>query len=1461
MNKNKGMATSAFSVYTLGDTSTFRSMLEGVALLFQDPLFSSDAYLGLGFGAFFGAMILMLIMIYQAAFNQRMDIRMLLAPLFAYIILTGPKVPVQIVDVYNIDAPQQVNGIPIGLAIPLTIGGGAAYLFTQAMEQSYSTPNSPRILTDGFVMPLKTLNAIRSINLSETNPYLAELVNATYKSCVTGNPKFNSDEYLNSPDSYQYFNNFLTTQAFGVVPFTAVDGSQSIITCSDAADRINVALTAFMYGDGSGGIETLEFNFQKLLNLSLSQMDKSGGSGKLVTTQDFLDDFAKITELSADQGRMFMTNALFNQTLISASLCAAHGAENDEDNSSRCTAWVQANEQTAEDNAAKASGFLQVMQDGQNILIIIAILMFPLVVMMIMFLGTKSMKVVSSYLIYVASTYLWLPMATLVNFIVFARLKNTVYTFTGKEDSDLFAIADYPAFYEAISNALSLANGLIATIPIFCMMFFSGMTMAAIALQNRWNQGKSKYADTTLDAPHIMGASAVVAQKSSLHSQGLSGQVDASGGKAWEGNFTQKTSAQLLETMALSEKKSVLESKRKALAHQLSLTHASAASGTLNNELQTNVESKNNLKLIDGIGYTITSGTSNTGIYGSNGASSSHEAKETDQKIASGVNLRTANAKFKIGLGFGEYQKQTEMTSVDGSVNDPTAPQIPSLPSKTTKGGELDLSIRGIKIEAGATVKQQLGGNLATVNRHDKNDSEQKTPLANSGTISDSVNQYVYKLVEDESTSEMKNGRVHQYTESTAVTDSASEEDTLSKVAALQRQYDQTLSEIDTIQRQITETLSSTMSSNLLAADVLHRISAHKSVREQLEELDREYLLKYGESWAIAKAEAEGALANTTVGINKAVNPELYDHLITYTASYYLDGNAANEAHKIVTGIDTMKMFEMTNNATEYDWKNWKDIEAEADRAMATVDQAFANRRQMSLDQANSMIVLDPNNRNGYFAAPEFAKYPEISYANEANQPIQEGRLAIKGSQQEQNTARIYNAFLNAGFTPRQARIMTAEVGRENSMRVEGMYGLHNDPHKKELINGGIISFNDSRKRALDKFMASKGLLKSGNPNKGTGSYVEGQASLNAMATFIRNELESGKNKGWSAAWTALQNDKLTDAEIHKVVGKRYILWRYDDPTYQASGLKNIATFRGILDRQLKEQNLLVGTQPNKTILNAAAKVDQAGLDRTVLQQPKMLSQIIPEKLCYKAADQLTKEEIREIAEKAQEKLEVKTHKDIEKKFGIKVVRDSEGKVDYEISDFTKFAKQLVPPAAPKPLREVVAEAPAKVAKASWDKVTGIRTPLAAEMDIVSGKHQQILGHPNIKPYMTETPKSFGIPDDVTLPKNQIYGFNIKNEVNQDKIDRWVESEKARNEHYDKRNQDMVNAVVQNAASTSTGNKSQTNNNPKTIEDWAKQGSDANQALIEKIKKDGISALDTNRANTEFNKWSGAQGE
>lgn len=1457
------MATSAFSVYTLGDTSTFRSMLEGVALVFQDPLFSSNAYLGLGFGAFFGALILMLIMIYQAAFNQRMDIRQLIGPLFAYIILTGPKVPVQIIDVYNIDAPQQVAGIPIGLAIPIAIGGGTAYLFTEAMERSYSTPSSPRILTDGFVMPLKTLNAIRSINMNEANPYLSELVNATYKSCISGNSKFSTDEYLNSPDSYQYFNNFLTTQAYGVVPFTDVNGTQSIITCSDAANKIGVWLNAFMYGDGSGGIDTLQFNFQQLLNLSLSGMDRSGGTTKTVTTQNFLDDFAKITELSADQGRMFMTNALFNQNVITASLCASKGAENEEDNASRCTAWVQANEQLSEDNAAKATGFLQVMQDGQNILLIIAILMFPLVVMMIMFLGTKSMKVVSSYLIYIASVYLWLPMATLVNFIVVSRLKNTIYTFTGGEDSNLFAISDYPAFYEAISNALSLANGLIATIPIFCMMFFSGMTMAAISLQNKWNQGKSKYADNTLDAPHIMGASAVVSQKSSFHSQGLSPQVDASGGKAWEANYTNKNSAQMLETMALSEKKSIAEAKVNAIAHQISQARSSTASGAVSNEMQTGVNTTNEMKLKDGVGYDVSSGSTNVGSYGTNGKNDIYVALDSTNKIINVQGVDVATLKGRIGIGLGEAMELRGYETIDGTPNNPSGPAMPQHEGVTTKGGEVNLNVRWFKVELGATVKDHSGVSFASVENYGTNDTNNKTVLNNVGTKADSANQFVYKLVQDDTSLKMTNGQTHQFTESTSVVESSAKTESLSKSAVLTKQLEQAQQELNSYLYQLNRSISSNFSANLTASDVLHRIKSHNSIKEELENLDKENLLKYGESWAIAKAQAETALGNTTVYMNREVNPEIYAGLIAYTAAYYIDGNAANEAHRIVSGIDTLKIHDINNKALEHDWKNWRNIEEEANKAMAGVDKAFANRQQMSIDSANNLILLDPNTRDGYYATPEFAQYPNINQASKFNQPILAGRLEIKGSQQQQNTARIYNAFLNAGFTPRQARIMTAEVGRENSMRDEGMYGLHNDPHKKQLKNGGIISFNDSRKRALDSFMASKGLLQSGNAHNGTGSYVHGQASLNAMASFIMSELKSGQNKGWSAAWVALQNDKISDAEIHKVVGKQYILWRYDDPIYQSSGLKNINHFRGIVDNQLKSQNLLDGSTP-KAILSAAAKVDQAAVGHNQLKNAQNnLGSAIPETLRYKTADQLTNEEIRQIAINAQDKLKIKADAEIEKRFGIKVIKDEKGKIDYEVKDLKKLTKIMGSTNYAKPLRDVVAEAPAKAAKSAWNGITGIRTPLATEMDNVSGKNQKIYSNPNTNQYMRkQMAEGMGISTDIEPLKPKIYGFNIANEVDQSKIDRWIESEKIRNEKYELDNNKMVDSILK-SSNTASGQNLNTANN-KTIEEWAKQATPENRAALQSLIKDANGkngGNDVAKANTEFNKWSGAQGE
>lgn len=1459
------MATSAFTIYTLGDTSSFRAMLEGVALVFQDPLYSSNAAMGIGYGPFLGATILTLIMIYQAAFHQRMDIKILLAPLFAYLVLTGPKVTVQINDVYNIESPQQVSGIPVGLAFPLTIASGAAYLFTDNMERAYSTPNSPRILTDGFVMPLKTLNTIRTINMNESDPQVVQLVRDSYQNCVMGNSKFNMDEYMNAPDGFQYWYNFMTTQANGVVPYTDAMGAASVITCSNAGDKIYNRLNAFIQGDGSAGSQTLTYNFAKLVNLSMLGQDSSGGVNTNLNAEDFFKAFAKITERTTDEGRLFVTNALFNQTFISSSVCASTSAENEDDTMARCTAWVTTNEQQAEDNAAAATGFLKVMQDGQNKLIILAILMFPLVVLMIMFMGPKSMKIVVSYVIYLASTYLWLPMATIVNFIVFAKFKNTVYTFTGSETGDLFGIADYPAFYEAISNALSLANGLIATIPVFCMMFFSGMTMAALSLQNRWNQGRGRYANTTLDAPHVVGASPLINQRSAFQSNGFSGMVRADGGKAWETNFTQKGTAEVLQTMSLAEKKSILEAKRDAISHQLAQTHSSTATGSTNNEIRTNVNERNEKKLIDGIGYTITKGDSNTGTYGSNGVKDTYIAVDANNKIVSVLGTDSANLKFKIGVGVGDSVQNMSLTSADGSVGDPNSVMIPQNPGKITKGADADLNLRWFRVELGANYKNHDGVAFVDKDSHSTDDVKEKIALANSGSIDKSASRYIFKLVDDSTINELLNGRVHSYEQTTGVSQGNSTTENISRSQQLQKALTQTKSEIESIEKQLKDSLSVNFSSNLLAHDVLTRIVSMESVKGELALLNQQNMSKYSEAWEVAKADADNFLSRSEIAAHKIVNPEDYDYLLVYFASFHLNADAANDAHRIVTGIDTLKMYELSNPATKYDWKNWKDIEAETNKALQRVDEVFGSHQKFDFNNPDSIVILNPDNKTGYFDAPEFSQYSNIAHATAQNQHVHAGFLEIKGNQQQQNTARIYNAFLNAGFTTRQARILTAEVGRENSMRVEGMFGLHHDPRKKHIINGGIISFNQERKIALDRYMASQGLLKSGNPDKGTGSYVESQASLNAMAKFIMKELSSGKHKGWTAAWNALQNDNLTDAEIHKVVGKRYIVWAYDDPQYQKTGLQNIAAFRGVLDGMLKSQNLLSSSAPNATMVQAAAKVNKAGLNRQVLQKPSAnLSGVIPEHLRYKEANQLTKDDLKKISLEAQKVLKKNAYDQIEKEFGIQVIKEKDGSVDYKLTNFQKLNKALDRSKSAKPLSDVVANAPAKLANKISTGIAGIRTPLAAEMDIVTGKTSSLYTVKTDNPHFPKVQPN-GIGSGLTPPKETIYGQNISNEVDQAKIDRWIQSERDRNEVYQKDNSKMVNALLaspnllRSDAGTST-----TRPQPfyyKPVEEWSKPGTQVNTEALRLLVKQNSENNSNQRSAVEYNKWSGAQGD
>lgn len=532
-----------FVIYTMGDTNLFMAALNGVAMLFSGPdLYSGRGPLGLGFGAFFGAVILLSIMVYNAAFKKQMDIRLLLAPLIVYIILTVPKVDIALEDIYGQEATKRVDNIPIGLALPASVASGLSKLLTAIFEQGYSVVSGnqarmPTITEDGYVTPLKLINALRSASVFEGNSSLYQTVNNFYSACINNNETFSADEFRKSENPLDYLITKSRNSA-GLVHIiqagTADDNPQPIVSCEKGAKVIKAALESYM-----DGVKVSEYDYNILGDISknnlrqalnghmISNGSASGASPNNTANsrgagingymyQDVADAIGTIANVSESQARNFIAATLFNPYMESASLCS--DKSKDMSSMAKCTAWVSSVNQWEEKNAAAATGFLKVMQDGQNVLILFSFLLFPIIVLFIMFQGVSSFKILGNYLAFTVSAYMWIPMASIINFTI---------QFTLMEQFDKLlaqsgALTLYTAsqFYGAVAQKLSIANGMLASVPVLCMMMFSGMMMGMNQLASRMNSAEGGNYDAKVNSPDLQNSAPIAATNSAVSVSG-----------------------------------------------------------------------------------------------------------------------------------------------------------------------------------------------------------------------------------------------------------------------------------------------------------------------------------------------------------------------------------------------------------------------------------------------------------------------------------------------------------------------------------------------------------------------------------------------------------------------------------------------------------------------------------------------------------------------------------------------------------------------------------------------------------------------------------------------------------------------------------------------------------------------------------------------------------------------------
>ncbi|HAV3159247.1 TPA: tape measure protein [Acinetobacter baumannii] len=145
--------------------------------------------------------------------------------------------------------------------------------------------------------------------------------------------------------------------------------------------------------------------------------------------------------------------------------------------------------------------------------------------------------------------------------------------------------------------------------------------------------------------------------------------------------------------------------------------------------------------------------------------------------------------------------------------------------------------------------------------------------------------------------------------------------------------------------------------------------------------------------------------------------------------------------------------------------------------------------------------------------------------------------LLAGNNERVRNMLRVYQSFRNAGLGDKQARVMTAQVGRETDFRNEAMFGSHKDENNG-YTNTGFLSWQKSRSTKLMQSLQGQGVLDK------NGKIQQTQDALDAMAKHALQEAMT--DKSYSKSKAALLNDDLDYRSLERIVAKNLVGWDYD---------------------------------------------------------------------------------------------------------------------------------------------------------------------------------------------------------------------------------------------------------------------------------------------------------------------------
>ncbi|MGS5799407.1 tape measure protein [Acinetobacter baumannii] len=246
-------------------------------------------------------------------------------------------------------------------------------------------------------------------------------------------------------------------------------------------------------------------------------------------------------------------------------------------------------------------------------------------------------------------------------------------------------------------------------------------------------------------------------------------------------------------------------------------------------------------------------------------------------------------------------------------------------------------------------------------------------------------------------------------------------------------------------------------------------------------------------------------------------------------------GNTATEAEKATKALQDYQAKQKDSVIDSIYKSGWLDKGYTVAQANAILELQKAKGMSaiLSKDEIDSAL------RNLKIIEEQQEREDKLTEAKrkQTKEAAKQAVLLAGNNERVRNMLRVYQSFRNAGLGDKQARVMTAQVGRETDFRNEAMFGSHKDANNG-YTNTGFLSWQKSRSTKLMQSLQGQGVLDK------NGKIQQTQDALDAMAKHAVQEAMTDKR--YSKSKAALLNDDLDYRSLERIVAKNFVGWDYD---------------------------------------------------------------------------------------------------------------------------------------------------------------------------------------------------------------------------------------------------------------------------------------------------------------------------